>query len=84
MKGAKHGKDKHSLHRLRFNKHIRHYEGNRLSQVWTPRTEKGADNLHNTIYDRVSAGTTLHTDEASAVRGQISEDDCIDSITNLV
>jgi len=37
--------------------------------VAMPVADVNADNLHNTIYDRVSAGTTLHTDEARAYDG---------------
>ena len=34
-----------------------------------PVADVNAENLHNTIYDRVSEGTTLHTDEARAYEG---------------
>ncbi len=37
--------------------------------VAMPVPDVNADNLHNTIYDRVSTGTTLHTDEAAAYNG---------------
>lgn len=37
--------------------------------VAMPIPDVDAENLHNTIYDRIKEGTTLHTDEAKAYNG---------------